>query len=115
MGDSGNIRNIDQIQEDDDERRMPRGVTVTFVVLGGACIVFAGLAFGGRASQPQAPKADPLGELVSQRAHSAASPSGVREPTDLSPKEVTFPKMLSDDAKPATALAAVRQAGMAPQ
>jgi cell division septation protein DedD len=122
--DSG-IRNLDQLQEDDEERKMPRVVTLALVVLGGACVAFAGLALGGRTSAPQGAKVDPLGDLVSQRLAASASPpssSGVpsREAAprasaqaqpDLTPTDVTFPQMLSDDERPTTALAAVRPAG----
>jgi cell division septation protein DedD len=108
MSDNGSIRNLDQLQEDDDDRRTPRGVTVALVVLGGACVVFAGLALGGRTSQPQAPKADPLGDLVAQKSHVLAPATSARAATDLSPRDVTFPQMLSDDKDPPTALAAVR-------
>jgi cell division septation protein DedD len=93
---------------------MPRGVTMAFVVLGGACVVFAGLALGGRTSQTPATKTDPLGDLVSQRTHIVPSTtSSARPATDLSPRDVTFPQMLSDDARPSTALAAVRPNGTA--
>jgi cell division septation protein DedD len=114
MSEPGSIRNLDQLQEDDDQRRMPRGVTMAFVVLGGACVVFAGLALGGRTSQTPATKTDPLGDLVSQRTHIVPSTtSSARPATDLSPRDVTFPQMLSDDARPSTALAAVRPNGTA--
>jgi DedD protein len=111
MSEPGSIRNLDQLEEDDDQRRMPRGVTMALVVLGGGCVVFAGLALGGRTSQPPAAKADPLGDLVSHTHIVSASPSSAsssRPATDLSPKDVTFPQMLSDDNNPSTALAAVR-------
>jgi cell division septation protein DedD len=119
------IRNLDQLQEDDDERKLPRAVTLALVVFGGACVAFAGLALGGRTSAPQGPKADPLGELVSQRLAVSAAPSASgaargreappRAPgaADLVPADVTFPQMLSDDDHPTTALAAVRPAGSA--
>jgi cell division septation protein DedD len=123
------IRNLDQLQEDDDERKVPRAVTLALVVLGGACVAFAGLALGGRTSAPQGPKVDPLGDLVSQRLASAApaSPSASGTPrgheaqpppqgqasADLAPTDVTFPQILSDDDRPTTALAAVRPAGSA--
>jgi DedD protein len=110
MMDQGSIRNLEQLQEEDSMRRTPRGVTIAFVMLGGACIVFAVMALGGRRSRPDVPKADPLGDLVAQRTHGAAGPSGVK-PTDLSTKDVTFPGMLSDETKPTTALAAVRPSG----
>jgi DedD protein len=109
MSDPGSIRNLEQLQEDDDVRRMPRGVTMVMVALGGACVVFAGLALGGRTSQPPAPKSDPLGELVSQRSRLMPAPTTSSRPaTDLAPADVTFPGMLSDDKLPPTALAAVR-------
>ncbi|HEY8088904.1 MAG TPA: SPOR domain-containing protein [Polyangiaceae bacterium] len=114
MSEPGAIRNLEQLQEDDDDRKMPRGVTMALVVLGGACVVFAGLALGGRTSQTPAVKVDPLGDLVSQRSRPAGSPaSSVRPATDLQPRDVTFPQMLSDDEKPPTALAAVRPNGAA--
>jgi DedD protein len=104
------LRNLDQLQEQD-EHAMPRGATIALVVLGGACVVFAALALGGRASQPQAPKSDPLGDLVSRRATTGASG---QKPTDLRAKDVTFPQMLSDEPRPTTALAALRPAGAPP-
>ncbi|HTQ41110.1 MAG TPA: SPOR domain-containing protein [Polyangiaceae bacterium] len=111
MSDPGSIRNLEQLQEDDDERRMPRGVTMALVALGGACVVFAGLALGGRTAQPPAPKADPLGDLVSQHSRLVPVPtSSARPATDLTPRDVTFPQMLSDDQRPPTALAAVAPA-----
>lgn len=102
----GAIRNLEQLQESDEERKTPRVVTAAFVVLGGACIVFAALALGGRRSKSDAPKADPLGDLVTQRSQPGAGPTG--KPADLSTKDVTFPGILSDGDKPTTALAAVR-------
>ncbi len=111
MSDHG-IRNLEQLQEDDG-RRMPRSVTLTLVVLGGGCLVFAGLALGGRSSQPQVPKSDPLGDLVSRRAAGASS-AGAKNGTDLAQSEVTFPRMLSDDDRSTTALAALRPNGVSP-
>lgn len=110
MTEPGSIRNLEQLQEDDD-RRMPRGVTMAFVALGGACVVFAGLALGGRTSSPVT-RADPLGDLVMQRSHAPASPSAAPRGNDLAPSEVTFPRMLSDEERPATALAAVHPNGV---
>jgi DedD protein len=105
--DPSNLRNLDQLQENDDEARMPRGVTTALVMIGGGCVVFAALALGGRASQPRTAKADPLGDLVTQRSPRAVSSTST---ADLSPRDVTFPRLLSDEDKPTTALAAVRPA-----
>ena len=107
----GSVRNLEQIQENDGEGHTPRGVTVLLVALGGACIVFAGLAMGGRHSASKAQRVDPLGELVTQqaRAGSGAAPKA----TDLSTHDVTFPGILSDESAPTTALAAVKGGGPA--
>ena len=102
--DEGGVRNLDQIQEDDRESKTPRAVTLTLLVVGGACAIFAGYILPGRKSAPTK-AVDPLGDLVAQRSHAgAAAPL----PTDLSPHDVTFPGMLSDADKTTTALAAVR-------
>jgi cell division septation protein DedD len=112
MTDPGSLRNLDDLQEDDGERRYPPGVTTAFVVLGGACVALAAFALGGRSTKSQAPKSDPLGELVA--AHRAPGAPGsvpsaaARPATELLPKDVTFPGMLSDDDKATTALAAVK-------
>lgn len=100
----GSVRNLEQIQENDGEGRTPRGVTILLVALGGACIVFAGLAIGGRRSAPSTAKADPLGELVTQQQKIGGQPKA----TDLSTRDVTFPGILSDESAPTTALAAVK-------
>jgi cell division septation protein DedD len=109
MSDSNHLRNLEQLQEEDDEQRTPRGVTMALLALGGGCVVFAALALVGRTSQPQAAKVDPLAELVAQ--HPRAGANSAPKPTDLSPKDITFPQMLSDQDKPPTALAAVRPLG----
>jgi cell division septation protein DedD len=111
MTEPGGIRNLENLLEDDDERRTPAGVTMTLVALGGACVVFAALALGGRSSAPPAAKSDPLGDLVSRRSALPAGASSARLAVDLAPRDVTFPQMLSDDDRPSTALAAVRAAG----
>jgi len=105
MMEQGSVRNLEQIQESDGDRT-PRGVTILLVALGGACIVFAGLAVGGRRSAPVAQKVDPLGELVTaqMRSGQGAAPKA----TDLSTHDVTFPGILSDERSPTTALAAVK-------
>lgn len=105
------MRNLEQIQESDGEGRTPRGVTILLVALGGACIVFAGLAIGGRRSAVTGAKVDPLGELVTQQAKIGSGVNAIAAPkaTDLSTHDVTFPGILSDESAPTTALAAVKQ------
>lgn len=109
MMEQGSVRNLEQIQESDGDRT-PRGVTILLVALGGACIVFAGLAIGGRRSAPTVAKVDPLGELVTQQAKIAQGGGGTptQKATDLSTRDVTFPGILSDESSPTTALAAVK-------
>ena len=123
MMEQGSVRNLEQIQESDGERT-PRGVTILLVALGGACIVFAGLAIGGRKSAQATAKVDPLGELVTAQAKAGQGVSAAPKATDLSARDVTFPGILSDEGSPTTALAAVRASaptpkapttGMAPQ
>jgi DedD protein len=113
MGDS--IRNIERIEENDDAPRIPRAVTVALVVLGGACAVLVALALGGRTSGAPEKKGDPLGDLLAARSRTAqpGPTASIPGPTELSPREVTFPSMLSDSEHPSTALAAVRS-GPAP-
>jgi cell division septation protein DedD len=102
----GSVRNLEQIQENDGEARAPRGVTILLVALGGACVVFAALALGGRRGSPTTQKNDPLGDLVT--AQGKVPPGGAPKSTDLSAKDVTFPGILSDENSPTTALAAVK-------
>src|SRR6478672_4215849 len=99
MMEQGSVRNLEQIQESDGERT-PRGVTILLVALGGACIVFAGLAIGGRKSAPTTVKVDPLGELVSAQAKVGSGSAPAPKATDLSTRDVTFPGILSDEGSP---------------
>jgi cell division septation protein DedD len=103
--DPGSVRHLEHIQEHENASRTPQIMSVALVVLGGACVAFAALALGGRRSTPAATLIDPLGDLVAQHARGGA---GTSHPTDLSPHDVTFPGLLSDDKSPTTALAAVR-------
>lgn len=95
--DAGSVRNLEQIQEDGHRDGGGRGATFALVVMSGACLLFATMAFGARKSAtPKAKTVDPLAELATKASTS---------PTIL-PGEVTFPGILSDKANPATALAA---------
>ncbi len=114
MMDQGAVRNLEQIQEHDDQSRTPRGAAIALVILGGACVAFATLALAGHKSAPVAAPADPLGDLVAQHGRAAPGALAAVRPTDLSTRDVTFPAILSDSTYPTTALAAVR-AGSQPQ
>jgi len=94
--DGASVRNLEKIQEDGRERSS-KSSTFALVVLSGACLLFATMAFGARkTSTPATKKVDPLAELATKATTS---------PTIL-PGEVTFPGILSDKTNPATALAA---------
>ena len=108
----GSLRNMERIQETDAAEKTPKLVSVALVMLGGACVVFAAMAITGHRGAAASPKADPLGDLVTQRGKGA--PSASVRATDLSPQDVTFPGILSDDGKPTTALAAVKGTNVAP-
>ena len=111
MMDQGAVRNLEQIQEQDEHGRTPKVAAAAILVLGGACVVFATLALSGHKSAPPAAPVDPLGELVAQHGRTApAAAFAAVKPTDLSTRDVTFPAILSDDTSPTTALAAVRGA-----
>ena len=101
----GSVRNLEQIQENDGGTGTPRGVTILLVALGAGCIVFAGLALGGKRGSGTGQKVDPLGELVIQQGKGTST---AQRPTDLSSRDVTFPGILSDESSPTTALAAVK-------
>lgn len=106
MAEQAPLRNIERIQETDEAPKTPKAVSAALVVLGGACVVFAAMALGGRHSAEPSAKVDPLGDLVATK--SKAGAPGAVKATDLSTSDVTFPGILSDDGKPTTALAAVR-------
>ncbi|WP_437987063.1 SPOR domain-containing protein [Sorangium sp. So ce117] len=103
--DTGAVRNLEEIQEEDPGARPSRAGALVLASLGGACIVFAAVALL-RAPQRERPvTADPLGDLVA-RAH----PAGVKpapRPATIG-EDVTFPAVLSDAEHPTTALEAVR-------
>src|SRR5579859_4722161 len=113
MMDQGAVRNLEQIQEHDGQSRTPKIMAAALVMMGGACVVFATLALGGRKAAPVAAPADPLGDLVAQHQHGVAGQAPAPRATDLNAHDVTFPGILSDDTSPTTALAAVRP-GSAP-
>jgi DedD protein len=98
----GLVRHLDQIQE---EERSSHGLALgklVLVSLGGACLVFAAISVSRREAVATTPRPDPLSVLVAK----AESPA--RKPLELAGGDVTFPGMLSDQSRPTTALAAMR-------
>jgi DedD protein len=99
----GLLRNLEQIQEAEARPRGPRAGTLLLASLGAACVIFA-VVSQSRHKPPTVGRApDPLGELVAQAKGAKTGESG-----DLAGKDVTFPSMLSDEARTTTALAAMR-------
>src|SRR5439155_5189143 len=99
----GLLRNLEQIQETDGRPRGPRVGTLLLASLGAACVIFAIVSQSKRKAPMTGRAPDPLGELVAQA--KGAKPA---DSADLGGRDVTFPPMLSDDARPTTAPAAVR-------
>jgi cell division septation protein DedD len=103
---SVNVRNLEQIQEQDAERRNNRLLTFLLASVGGAALVVVVVMMTGHASDgPAVAKPDALGALVQQaKAEQGALPGAGA----LDGRDVSFPGLLSDDAEPTTALAAVK-------
>jgi cell division septation protein DedD len=97
-----NVRNLDDIQEEDSRSKTSRFAALLLASLAGAGIVTAVVVMSRRGGEVQHTKQDPLAELV--LAQKNAAPSADK----LETREVSFPGILSDDSKPTTALAAVR-------
>ncbi|WP_437593882.1 SPOR domain-containing protein [Sorangium sp. So ce1000] len=103
--DTGTVRNLEEIQEEDPGARPSRAGALVLASLGGACIVFAAVALLRAPHRERPVTADPLGDLVA-RTHPAGVAPAPR-PATIG-EDVTFPAVLSDAAHPTTALEAVR-------
>ncbi|MBX3129507.1 MAG: SPOR domain-containing protein [Polyangiaceae bacterium] len=100
--DSVNVRNLEQIQEDDPRRRSSRLATWLLASLGGTALVVAALASAKRTGPAATSEDDPLAQLV------AATKSDAVPAERVDDRDVTFPGILSDRDSPTTALAAVK-------
>jgi DedD protein len=96
-----NVRNLEQIQEQDSGRPSRIG-TLLLVSLAGAAVVSAFVMMSKKSSAPAKSTQDPLAALVAD----AKNPGTPAE--QLDGKDVSFPRILSDDTSPTTALAAVK-------
>jgi cell division septation protein DedD len=99
---SVNVRNLDQIQEDEPRRRSSRLGTLLLASLGGALLVTVAVMSAKRDGPPAKNGDDPLAALVAQAKNDGLPPEQVEG------KDVSFPGILSDDDSPTTALAAVK-------
>lgn len=100
---SVNVRNLEQIQEDDPKRRSSRLSVMLLSSIGGAAIVMAFVMSAKRAGPPATASDDPLSALVAQAKTSENVPAEKLDGT-----QVTFPEILSDQGNATTALAAVK-------
>jgi cell division septation protein DedD len=98
---SVNVRNLEQIQEQDGARRGSRIGALLLAALASAAIVTSSVVMAKRKGPPAVSSADPLGELVSNAKAQAPAER-------LDGRDVTFPSVLSDKEKPTTAMAAVK-------
>jgi DedD protein len=98
---SVNVRNLEQIQEQDSARRGSRIGALLLAALASAAIVTSSVVMAKRKGPPAVSSADPLGELVSNAKSQAPAER-------LDGRDVTFPSVLSDKEKPTTAMAAVK-------
>jgi cell division septation protein DedD len=96
------LRNLEQIQEESGRSGAPLG-TLFLSALGGGALVVALMMSVERSAPPVASDSDPLAELLARAGDEAATPAMV-----VADNNVTFPKILSDDSAPTTALAAVK-------
>jgi DedD protein len=97
-----NVRNLEQIQEDETRPRGSRLGTLVLASVAGAALVVVGLVTTKRSGPPARSADDPLAQLVTQ------SKAEGKTPEKIDGRDVTFPGLLSDDEKPTTALAAVK-------
>lgn len=96
-----NVRNLEQIQEQDSARPSRIG-TLLLVSLAGAAVVSASVMMSKKGGAPSRSAQDPLAVLV------ADSKTSSMPAEQLDGKEVSFPRILSDAASPTTALATLK-------
>lgn len=101
---SVNVRNLEQIQEDDVKPDTTSRFTALLLAsLGGAALVIVAVTMAKRAAAPAATGQDPLAALVA-----SAKAEDREDPRSLDGTQVTFPRLLSDSENVTTALAAVK-------
>lgn len=96
-----NLRNLEQIQEGSDRGGLPLGTLFLSALAGGALVIAVMLSVDREAPATES-ETDPLAELLAKASKTSTPPLVVPE------SNVTFPKILSDDGTPTTALLAVK-------
>jgi DedD protein len=100
---SASLRNLEQIQEVDARHSAGRIAALLLGSVGVGALVVVGVMSLQSAKAPSQTKNDALAQLV--RGHKATRAKPAEE---LDGREVTFPSILSDEERPTTALAAVK-------
>jgi cell division septation protein DedD len=100
--DTANVRNLDQIQEQERGARPARLGALVLGSLGAASLIVAAVMSARRVEPPARSKQDPLGALI------ASAKAQSVPPDKVDGRDVTFPDLLSDRPGPTTALAAVK-------
>jgi DedD protein len=98
---SVNYRNLDEIREEDGRSQGSRWIAIALFSVGCSAIAVATVVGLGRGAPPRENRQDPLEELAGKMRARAAS-------SEQLGKNLGFPAVLSDQAKPTTALAAVK-------
>jgi DedD protein len=96
-----NYRNLEEIREDDGRARGSRWMAIALFAVGCTAVAVATVVGVGRRSLPRENLRDPLADLATK----AKTRTRSAEQLD---KNLGFPSVLSDQEKPTTALAAVR-------
>jgi len=97
-----NVRNLEQIREQEGVSPKLRIGTLLLASLTGAALVTAWMMGAERSRPPKTSDVDPLAALAERQAADASTPG------EVSKDDVTFPSVLSDTNKPTTALAAIK-------
>jgi cell division septation protein DedD len=99
---TANVKNLEQIQEAEPTRQGSRLTALFLASLAGTALVLVGVMMASPSGEAQEPKDDPLEELL-LKAKNEGTPAH-----HLDAADVSFPKLLSDQRSPTTALAAVK-------
>ena len=102
--DKVNVRNLDEIQEDDRERRSPKLGILLLTSMGVGALAVVGFISREGDGAPAESEDQALAELVESHRDRAAE----RAPDTLGADEATFAALLSDEPNPTTAAVAVK-------
>jgi DedD protein len=100
---SASLRNLEQIQEVDAHHSAARIAALLLGSVGLGALIVVGVMSLQSARAPSQAKNDALAQLVRGQRTTSAKPA-----EELDGREVTFPGILSDEERPTTALAAVK-------